>query len=121
MDVPTASYYLFLDPDELWTYNYCMHLPYVETERGAVEGISCCFPRIVDLYKGWPVSRKLRHARGGPTHHHHHHHQSIHVESQVLLLMSESPRPCWNPLCIEECVRTDLNYDDSVLFTIILL
>ena len=41
MDVPTASYYLFLDPDELWTYNYCMHLPYVETERGAVEGISC--------------------------------------------------------------------------------
>ena len=30
------------------------------------------FPRIVDLYKGWPVSRKMRHARLGPTHHHHH-------------------------------------------------
>ena len=38
-----AHYYLFLNPDELWTYNYCMHLPYVETERGAFKGISCCF------------------------------------------------------------------------------
>ena len=42
-----AHYYLFLDPDELWTYNYCMHLPYVETERGAVKGIS--FDIEVDL------------------------------------------------------------------------
>ena len=43
-----AHYYLFLDPDELWTYNYCMHLPYVETERGALQGISSYFR--VDLH-----------------------------------------------------------------------
>ena len=30
-------------------------------------------PRIINP-EGWPVSRKLRHARLGPTHHHHHHH-----------------------------------------------
>ena len=36
-----ADYYLFLNPDELWTYNYCMHLPYVETERRVIQSISC--------------------------------------------------------------------------------
>ena len=52
-----AHYYLFLNPDELWTYNYCMHLPYVETERGAVKGISFCFS--VDLQSdscGWFIT-----------------------------------------------------------------
>ena len=34
------------------------------------------YPRIVNLYKGWPVSRKMRHARLGPTHHHHNHQHS---------------------------------------------
>ena len=37
-----VHYYLFLDPDELWTYNYCMNLPFVETERRAIQSISCC-------------------------------------------------------------------------------
>ena len=34
--VHVAHYYLFLDPDELWTYNYCMHLPFVETDRRSI-------------------------------------------------------------------------------------
>ena len=27
---------VLLDPDELWHYNYCMHLPHVRTARRAV-------------------------------------------------------------------------------------
>ena len=36
-----AEYYLFLKTEELWTYNYCMHLPFVETERCVIRSISC--------------------------------------------------------------------------------
>ena len=28
-----SEYYVFLDPAELWAYNYCMHLPFVELHR----------------------------------------------------------------------------------------
>ena len=47
------------------------------------------YAMIVDLYKGWPVSRKMRHARLGPTHHHHHHHSNI----SAMLWLRANPRP----------------------------
>ena len=28
-----VEYYTLLDPSELWAYNYCMHLPFLETQR----------------------------------------------------------------------------------------
>ena len=31
--VRIVEYYTFLDPTKLWAYNYCMHLPFVETQR----------------------------------------------------------------------------------------
>ena len=54
------------------------------------------YPRIVDLYKGWPVSRKLCHTHVGPTHHHHHHHDA---NISAMLWVRANPRPLllWGP------------------------
>ena len=38
---------LFLDPDELWDYNYCMHLPHVRpARRAAVDKVIVLFAMI---------------------------------------------------------------------------
>ena len=59
--VHVAHYYLFLDPDELWTYNYCMHLPVVETEREGESAIQSISRWVVANFATGPLCRWVFH------------------------------------------------------------